>query len=176
MGSWGMRATTLPRWRCISFSDNDARSMPSSTMLPEAILPLPGRRRMTAKPDVVLPQPDSPTRPTHSPGEISSEKSSTAVANVSRVANWTFRLLTESSGGIVVRFYSGCTRGRGVTAAPVPKRTPRCDPGYSRSGGAVRIVHWTRARRDALTSRSPCWRPNRTRGTRWRGRPSRGHD
>jgi len=48
-----------------------------------------GKRRMTARPDVVLPQPDSPTRPTHSPGSMLSEKSSTAVTKDFRVANLT---------------------------------------------------------------------------------------
>jgi hypothetical protein len=95
----------LPRCFCISCSGNVARSTPSSTILPAVILPLLGKSRMTARPVVVLPQPDSPTRPTHSPGAIVREKSSTAVANVLRVANWTFRLLTESSAAIVSKSY-----------------------------------------------------------------------
>ena len=39
--------------------------------LPDAICPFPGRSRMMARPEVVLPHPDSPTRPTHSPSPIS---------------------------------------------------------------------------------------------------------
>jgi hypothetical protein len=59
-----------------------------------------------ARPVVVFPQPDSPTSPTHSRGEISIEKSSTAVVNVSRDENWTVKLFTESSDDIVDKSYS----------------------------------------------------------------------
>src|ERR1700722_990750 len=101
IGSWGIRATVRPRWLCISFSLNVERSTPSSSTLPEAMLPLPGRSRMIARPDVVLPQPDSPTRPTHWPGSMSIEKLSTAVTNDLRVENLTWRFFTESSDGMV---------------------------------------------------------------------------
>src|SRR5664280_799223 len=59
-----------------------------------------------ARPVVVLPHPDSPTRPTHSPASIVIEKSSTAVTKLLREVNWTLRLSTESSEGIVAQCYS----------------------------------------------------------------------
>jgi hypothetical protein len=58
---------------------------------------------MIAKPVVVSPHPDSPTRPTHSPASIVIEKSSTAVTKVLREENWTLSLSGESSESTFAR-------------------------------------------------------------------------
>ena len=72
-GSWKMicicwrngRSSVLPRW---------VMSRPSSRTVPA----VGSIRRSTARPTVVLPQPDSPTSPSVSPGPIVKLTSSTA--------------------------------------------------------------------------------------------------
>ena len=53
-------------------------SLPANTMLPPAIRPGGGSSRRSALPSVVLPLPDSPSRPTNSPSWIWNETSRTA--------------------------------------------------------------------------------------------------
>jgi hypothetical protein len=67
MGSCGMKAISLPRTFCISSSESDARSFPSARLIRRSRGRCSASSLMMDSPMVVLPQPDSPTRPTHSP-------------------------------------------------------------------------------------------------------------
>jgi hypothetical protein len=68
MGSWKIIEMSFPRTFRISSSSSFTRSRPCNIMLPAAISPFGGSRRMTAAATVLLPHPDSPTTPTISPG------------------------------------------------------------------------------------------------------------
>ena len=104
IGSWGMSATSSPRtWR-ISFSSSGARSRPSSEMLPPIRCPLFGSRRMMDRPVVLLPQPDSPTMPTHSPWPTVKEMSSTATTDEWRIRNSVRRFCTSKTSAICLRY------------------------------------------------------------------------
>ena len=86
MGSWGMKAISLPRTFCIPLrraSPGPFRSVDRPTDQVTVVLQQPHDR----KPMVVLPQPDSPTRPTHSPSLISKVTSSTATTLAVRIRN-----------------------------------------------------------------------------------------
>src|SRR6266436_5140727 len=82
--------------------DSCARSLPRNRIWPA----VGSIKRSTARPSVVLPQPDSPTRPSVSPGKTSSETPSTAWTTCRERRNkeplgsekWTFRSLTEING------------------------------------------------------------------------------
>ena len=60
-------------------------SRPLNLIEPDMIRPLPPRYCITAMATVDLPQPDSPTRPTASPGCTVKEKSMTAGISPARV-------------------------------------------------------------------------------------------
>src|SRR3546814_5323258 len=77
--------------------------LPSSRISPAAMRPGGSSRPMMAAPVIDLPAPDSPTTPSTSPAEISSETSSTATRVPRRVGNSTRRLRTSSSFGLVMR-------------------------------------------------------------------------
>src|SRR6266550_4831185 len=90
-------------------------SLPLKRILP----PVGSRRRITARPRVDLPQPDSPTRPTVSPVLISRSTPSTACTwpttlcrTPDETENQTLRSLTSSSGSAVVH-----ARLKGLIAA-----------------------------------------------------------
>ena len=70
--------TSLPRTFCISRSGSDTRSLPSSLTEPPVTWPTLGSSFMIDKPVVDFPQPDSPTRPTHSPSATLKDTPSTA--------------------------------------------------------------------------------------------------
>ena len=67
MGSWRMVAIRLPRIARISAGLFASKSSPSSSMRPPTMRALGESRRTMAWQVVVLPQPDSPTRPKVSP-------------------------------------------------------------------------------------------------------------
>ena len=73
-----MTATSLPRMARIAFSSSGTTSRPLSLMLPSMMLPPDGSSFMIDIPVMLLPQPDSPTSPSVSPGAICSERPSTA--------------------------------------------------------------------------------------------------
>ncbi len=69
IGSWKIMAIWLPRMWRISSSLAWSRSSPSKMIWPPAILPGGvGIRRMIESAVTLLPQPDSPTMPSVSPG------------------------------------------------------------------------------------------------------------
>ncbi len=59
-------------------SDREVTSTPSTVMLPPTTEPPPGSSRMTDSAVIVLPLPDSPTMPRHSPGFTVSDTPSMA--------------------------------------------------------------------------------------------------
>src|SRR6185312_3165395 len=99
-GSW----KTIWTVRAVSSRSRWARSRPSSAMWPC----VGGIKPMMASARVDLPQPDSPTRPRHSPGFTSSVTPSTAFsvctppASVLPTLKWTARSLRTSSSAMVV--------------------------------------------------------------------------
>ena len=69
IGSWNTMAMSSPRTSRISRSDSCSRSRPSNITEPETMRPGgDGTSRMTASDVTVLPEPDSPTMPSISPG------------------------------------------------------------------------------------------------------------
>src|ERR1700729_839576 len=69
---------SLPRTVCMSRSDSALMSVPPSTTEPEVMTPPRGSSRMIDRAVIVLPQPDSPTRPRHSPAATARLTPSTA--------------------------------------------------------------------------------------------------
>ena len=59
-------------------SDSRAMSFPSTMMRPPVTSPPPGSSRMIDSAVIVLPEPDSPTMPRHSPGATDSDTPSIA--------------------------------------------------------------------------------------------------
>ena len=69
MGSWKIMAISRPRTRRISSSESASSSLPSKRTLPPVMRPVAaGSSCMTANADTDLPEPDSPTMATISPG------------------------------------------------------------------------------------------------------------
>ena len=68
MGSWKMKPIFRPRSRRISERDSFRMSIPSKMIWPSVIWPGgSGTRRTSDSAVTLLPQPDSPTRPSVSP-------------------------------------------------------------------------------------------------------------
>src|SRR3990170_953668 len=80
----------------IDVSGSVARSRPAKRIEPRTIRPLYGRRPMSARAVVVLPQPLSPARPIASPCSTSKEAPSTACTVPAFVVNSTVRSRTSS--------------------------------------------------------------------------------
>src|SRR6185312_3609479 len=99
-GSW----KTIWTVRAVSSRSRWARSRPSSVMWPR----VGGIRPMIARASVDLPQPDSPTRPRHSPGFTSSVTPSTAFsvwtppARALPTLKWTARSSRASRAAMVM--------------------------------------------------------------------------
>ncbi len=69
MGSWKIMAISRPRMRRISSSESSSSSRPRKRTDPLGMRAVPsGSSRMTASADTDLPDPDSPTMATISPG------------------------------------------------------------------------------------------------------------
>src|SRR5256885_356161 len=86
-----------------------------SSPLNRTVPPVGSSRRVTARPSVDLPQPDSPTRPTVSPALISRSTPSTAwtwptvrCRIPDATGNHILRSLTETSGSAVVHARLSC--------------------------------------------------------------------
>ena len=78
IGSWKIMATLLPRTSRICFSGIFTSSLPSSVTVPRTTWPTFGSSFMIDSPTVLLPHPDSPTRPRHSPSATENDTPSTA--------------------------------------------------------------------------------------------------
>ncbi len=78
IGSWKIIAISRPRIRRISSSESPIRSRPWKTALPATARPARGRMPISASDVTLLPQPDSPTMPSVSPGAMSKEMPLTA--------------------------------------------------------------------------------------------------
>src|SRR5687767_14175171 len=96
IGSWNTIAMRAPRTLRISFSGSWTRSEPSNRIRPPTTRPGGSTRPRIEKPVTVLPQPDSPTRPSTSPGRTSKLTPSTARTTPARVMKWVFRSWTSS--------------------------------------------------------------------------------
>src|SRR5512134_1653063 len=95
IGSWNTIAMRAPRMRRSSSSGKPSRSVPSNRIRPPTMRPGASTSPRIEKPVTVLPQPDSPTRPSTSPGRTSKLTSSTARATPARVKKWVFRSCTS---------------------------------------------------------------------------------
>src|SRR5262245_25718941 len=99
MGSWKIIATSLPRTRRSSFFLSRSRSIPLNIAVPLTIRPGgSGIRPRSASVETLLPEPDSPTIPTVSPGKMSYETPSTAWTIPSSGLNSTTRSVIERIG------------------------------------------------------------------------------
>ena len=78
MGSWKIMAMFRPRYWFHCSSLRPRKSEPSKRIFPWGILAFRGCRPMAERAVMVLPQPDSPTRPNASPLRIWKLTSSTA--------------------------------------------------------------------------------------------------
>ena len=102
------------RYGRIARADKGARSLPSNRISPA----VGSISFNTERPIVLLPDPDSPTRPSTSPGAISKLTSSTARTGRSRWPKYFFRPCTRSIGSLTARSSAGsASAGR-----------PRCRP------------------------------------------------
>src|SRR5690606_33896090 len=98
IGSWKIIETWLPRMARIAFSGRASRSRPSSSTRPAATRPGARSSRMIDSEVTLLPQPDSPTRPSVSPGATSKDRSSTATTVVSSPSKQVVRPCTRRAG------------------------------------------------------------------------------
>ena len=90
IGSWKTMAISSPRTSRISRSESGSRSRPSNITVPETMRPGgDGTSRITASDVTVLPEPDSPTMPSISPGRTLKLTLSTTVAGPASVRNCT---------------------------------------------------------------------------------------
>src|SRR5688572_12442866 len=98
IGSWKMREIRAPRTSRISRSPSCSRLPPSNRSSPLVIRPPGGSSRRIENAVIDLPLPDSPTRPSVSPGRI--WKLTSFTAGLARPAgpNSTVRCRTSSSG------------------------------------------------------------------------------
>ncbi len=87
VASWKDMATSSPRSRRRSSGSRAITSCPSTRIRPATMRPGSGTRRSTESPSIVLPQPDSPTRPTISPAATCRLAPSTARTRPSGVGN-----------------------------------------------------------------------------------------
>src|SRR5487761_1302001 len=97
-GSWKIIPISLPRTLRMSSWLSLLISRPASVMLPATIDPPVGSRFMMDSAVIVLPQPDSPTTPSVSPGSTCNDTPSTAWTTPSRSLIWVWRSLISSSG------------------------------------------------------------------------------
>src|SRR5262245_15311881 len=92
----------LPRMSRISASLSFSRSIPSKLTEPPTVRPMrSGSRRSTDSAVTLLPQPDSPTMPSVSPGPTWNETPATARLTPSSVTKSVLRSLTSSRGGML---------------------------------------------------------------------------
>src|SRR5262244_184460 len=102
IGSWKMIEMSLPRMPRIWLSDSDSNSCPLKRMLPDGCEAAGyGSNLSTDSALTDLPEPDSPTRATHSPRLISNEMRSTATEILPCWRKATERSRMESSGWLM---------------------------------------------------------------------------
>src|SRR5712691_8704371 len=97
-GSWKIMLSFAPRYSRISSGGIFRRSSPRKITSPEMRASLRVTSPITVSQLTLLPEPDSPTTPSVSPGEIEKETPSTAFTRPSSVGKCTLRSLTSSSG------------------------------------------------------------------------------
>ena len=112
MAPWNTIASRAQRTARISRASSVIRSSPSNMTWPATTWPPGGSSRSIASAVVVLPEPDSPTRPIVSPRRRSNETSFTARSGPLGESNSTERLRTLSSGSRPV-----AGRGSSMTGA-----------------------------------------------------------
>src|SRR6185437_7731436 len=112
IGSWKTVAICLPRTRRIWAASSGTRSFPDSSTEPETMRPPGGSIFMMDMAVMVLPQPDSPTRPTVSPRRTVNDTPSTGCT-----ASLRRRMSVRRS----------CTRSSSVT-----RRSPFLQPDFER--------------------------------------------
>src|SRR6476620_11404285 len=102
IGSWKIMAILLPRTARMPGSSSFNRSTPSNRISPLSIRPGGfGIRRSTDSAVTLLPEPDSPTIASVSPGSRWNDTPSTAVTVPRSVRNRVVRFLTSSSGRVI---------------------------------------------------------------------------
>ena len=122
-GSWKIMPISLPRILRMLSSESVVSSRPFSLMLPPTIEPPVGSSFMIDNAVIVLPQPDSPTMPTVSPGWTWTDTPSTACTTPWRSRISVRRSLMSSSGATRSPFsYRRCSR------VPTASRRPTYQP------------------------------------------------
>src|SRR5262245_49239676 len=104
-------AMRRPRIRRMARGDRRARSSPSNSMLPPTIRPAGGSKPTIERQVVVLPHPDSPTRPRVSPSSRAKLTPSTAL--MTRVPRKVKKCVCKSepcSSGLVITFHHRWTQ------------------------------------------------------------------
>src|SRR5688572_16660044 len=127
IGSWNTIEICAPRTLRISSSGSVTRSLPPKRMRPPTMRPGGSTRPRMEKPVTVLPQPDSPTRPSTSPGFTAKLTPSTALATPARVKKCVFRSSTTK----VLPFKAGIQ----YVAQPVAHQVDAHDGGEQRKAG-----------------------------------------
>src|SRR5712692_5911806 len=97
-GSWKIMLSFAPRYSRISSGGSFRRSSPRKNTCPEMRASLRVTSPITVSQLTLLPEPDSPTTPIVSPGEIENDTPSTAFTRPSSVGKCTLRSLTSSNG------------------------------------------------------------------------------
>ena len=95
IGSWKIIEMSFPRTCCICCSESLSRSLPRNLISPLATLAFCSSSRMTVSALTLLPQPDSPTRPTVVPAGMVRFSPRTARTVPPCTRNWTCRSLTS---------------------------------------------------------------------------------
>src|ERR687888_1693216 len=122
IGSWKIIAICRPRTRRSARWLSFRRSRPSKRAVPERTRPARGRSPSSASAVTLLPQPDSPTMPSVSPGPISNEIPFTACTVPLPVQKWTRRSSTAK------RDASGTTED---APAEEPEDLPLAEPPHA---------------------------------------------
>ena len=148
IGSWKIMAMRLPRSSRCSAADRFWISRPSNRMAPPPIDSGWRSRPIRASAVMLLPQPDSPTRPNVSPRSMRNETPSTAATWLDRVVEIDAQILDfDQRSSRHMRRLRDC--GSRMSRKPSPSRlrpsTVRkiARPGKIESHGAV--VIWSRA-------------------------------
>ena len=120
IGSWKTIATSAPQSRRIALSSSSMSSWPMNMTLPERRTFSFGRRFITEREKIVLPEPDSPTMPSVVPRFSESVTPSTARTRPRAVRKWVFRSVTSRT----VSDSASCT-ARAVAVARLTPWSPR---------------------------------------------------
>src|ERR1022692_2640336 len=118
-GSWKIMAISLPRMCCRSSLGRPTSSLPASLIEPCTICPPGGSNPRMDSPVIDLPQPDSPTRPTVSPGSM--RRSTFPTACTTDLVSWICveRSLISRTGAI-----RGYSSAQWVKASEAAHRLP----------------------------------------------------